>query len=164
MSMLSKIIKSNIKGAVRAVGGAVGTIIGGPALGAAAYGAIKGAQTKSVALQGPVVHGPTVQTPGGWKGTLGSISLPSLPGLGPLSMPQGGRGRVAMVNGQCPKGYHPDKATRTFCARNRRTNFANGQAARRAGKRLRGTVKMLRKSFSLVEAKAPRGKFIPKRK
>lgn len=73
-----------------------------------------------------------------------------------------GRGRVAMVNGQCPRGYHPDKKTRTYCVRNRRMNPMNGRAAMRAARRLRGGEKMLRQVYTLLHKKSP-GKVIPKR-
>lgn len=111
----------------------------------------------------------------------GVIDLPggigiNLPGLGPpgtgLLGPGSARGRVqAGPKGECPRGYHLNKKptsdglpARSVCVRNRRVNYANGRAASRAGRRLRGTVKMLRRSFSLVSGKAPRGKFIPKKR
>jgi hypothetical protein len=82
------------------------------------------------------------------------------------------RGRIAAGDmGACPRGYHLNKhrltdgtEPRTVCVRNRSINFANGRAARRAGRRLRGTVKMLKKSFSFVSARPPKGKFIVRKK
>lgn len=82
------------------------------------------------------------------------------------------RGRIAAGDmGACPSGYHLNKTRlsdgtepRTVCVRNRGMNFANGRAARRAGRRLRGTVKMLKKSFSFVSARPPKGKFIVRKK
>lgn len=82
------------------------------------------------------------------------------------------RGRVgAGEMGACPSGYHLNKhrlsdgtEPRTVCVRNRSMNFANGRAARRAGRRLKGTVKMLKKSFSFVSARPPKGKFIVRKK
>lgn len=109
---------------------------------------------------------PGIQLPGGL-----TFDLPfsGRPGAG--FMRTGGAGRVQPVEGQCPKGFHLNKhkshdglPARSFCVRNRRVNFANGRAAGRAGRRLRGTVKLLKKSFTLVAAKPPKGKFIVKRK
>lgn len=84
----------------------------------------------------------------------------------------GGGGRVSAGEmGACPSGYHLNKhplsdgtPARSVCVRNRSINYANGRAARRAGRRLRGTVKMLKRSFSLVSGSPPKGKFIPRKK
>lgn len=84
----------------------------------------------------------------------------------------GGGGRIeAGEMGACPPGYHLNKhqlsdgtEKRSVCVRNRSVNYANGRAARRAGRRLRGTVKMLKKSFTLVTGAAAKGKFIPRKK
>jgi hypothetical protein len=109
---------------------------------------------------------PGIQLPGGI-----SFDLPFSGRAGAGFMRTGGKGRVQPVEGQCPKGFHLNKhrsfdglPARSFCTRNRRVNFANGRAAGRAGRRLRGTVKLLKKSFTLVTAKPPKGKFIVKRK
>lgn len=73
-------------------------------------------------------------------------------------------------DGACPKGFHLNKhklsdGTEPYsvCVRNRHVNYANGKAARRAGRRLRGTVKMLKKSFTFVTAHPKKGKFIVKK-
>lgn len=108
---------------------------------------------------------------GGQKINFPSNISPFEPGRGMFGK-SSARGRVeAGEMGACPKGYHLNKnplqdgtPARTVCVRNRTINYANGRAARRAGRRLRGTVKMLKRSFSLVTGKAPRGKFIPRKK
>jgi hypothetical protein len=82
------------------------------------------------------------------------------------------KGRIAAGDmGACPRGYHLNKhrltdgtQPHTVCVRNRSINFANGRAARRAGRRLRGTVKMLKKSFTFVSAHRPKGKFVVRKK
>lgn len=105
---------------------------------------------------------------GGFGG--GRLS-PFEPGRGVFGR-KGGAGRIqAGEMGACPSGYHLNKhpltdgtPARAVCVRNRSINYANGRAARRAGRRLRGTVKMLKRSFSLVSGSAPKGKFIPRKK
>lgn len=76
----------------------------------------------------------------------------------PIRMMQGmgvipaGRGRVAPVNGQCPRGYHLNKAKladgtqpRSICVRNRSMEPLNGRAAQRAVRRLKKAEKLVRK-------------------
>lgn len=157
MSLLSKIIKKNARGAIRAVGKIL------PIPGAAAVtNALSHVGKKSPQAYNP----PGIQLPGGL-----SIDLPGFgrPGYGVMAT--GARkGRVqAGPNGECPKGYHLNRTKtadgqgpRSFCVRNRSVNYANGRAARRAGRRLKGTVRQLRRAFTLVQAKAPKGKWIPK--
>lgn len=160
MSLLSKIVKKNIRGAIRAVGKVV------PIPGAAAVANVVSNLGKKPGTAVAPYNPPGIQLPGGV-----SIDFPGFgrPGYGVMATgPR--RGRTAPgPNGECPKGYHLNKsktsdglAARTVCVRNRRINFANGRAAGRAGRRLKGTVRLLRKSFTLVAAKAPKGKWIPK--
>jgi hypothetical protein len=154
---IKSLLKKAAKGAVKA---AAGFAVGGPLGAAASLLPIK----KSQAAQ--PFNQPGIQLPGGI-----SFDLPfsGRPGAG--FMRTGGAGRVQPVEGQCPKGFHLNKhkshdglPARSFCTRNRRVNFANGRAAGRAGRRLRGTVKMLKRSFTLVTAKPPKGKFIVRKK
>lgn len=121
---------------------------------------------------------------GGGAGAAGMTAGFSIPGLrfpgidigkrgpGVFRTTTGGKaGRIeAGEMGACPPGYHLNKAKladdtppRSVCVRNRSMNFANGRAAKRSGRRLRGTVKMLKKSFTFVQAKKPAGKFIVKK-
>jgi hypothetical protein len=162
MSMLSKIIRKNKKGLLKVTSGLVGGV---PIIGGAAKSIISNLGRGSPGSPAPY-NPPGIQLPGGF-----SLDFPGMGRKGYGVMATGAtRGRVAPgPNGECPKGYHLNKSgtadgagPRTFCTRNRRTNFANGRAARRAGRRLKGTVRVLRKSFSLVAAKAPKGKWIPK--
>jgi len=172
MSVLSKIVKKNIKGAIRVAAGVAGVATGGvgglaiAAVGKALTGGGKGGPGTAVARYNP----PGIDIAGL------NINLPGFggPGVGiTSSYAAGGRhGRVARgPNGECPKGYHLNKSKtgdgqerHAFCVRNRRVNYANGRAAARSGRRLRGTVKMLRRSFSLVSAKPAKGKWVPKGK
>jgi len=57
-----------------------------------------------------------------------------------------------------PSGYHLDKKTRSHLVKNRHTNYANGRAAMRAIRRLRGTRKMLAK----IERMMPHRKSAPR--
>lgn len=109
-----------------------------------------------------------------FKPPQGGLSFPGFPkDLGKVGAGIFGssKGRIAAGDmGACPSGYHLNKhrltdgtEPRTVCVRNRSINYANGRAARRAGRRLRGTVKMLKRSFSLVAGKPPKGKFIPRK-
>lgn len=157
MGGLKSLLKKAAKSAVKV---AAGFAAGGP-VGAAAAALLPGKRAAPQAFDPP-----GIQLPGGW-----SLDLPFSGRAGYGVMRTGGAGRVQPVEGQCPKGFHLNKhkshdglQARSFCTRNRRVNFANGRAAGRAGRRLRGTVKLLKKSFTLVTAKAPKGKFIVKRK
>jgi hypothetical protein len=124
-----------------------------------AIGRVLGAST-GVALAVPVLRS------GGSGG--GGLTFPKFPSPFEPGRNVFGRNTSGAVidpdNGRCPVGYHLDKKTRSKCVRNRRVNYANGRAAKRAGRRLRGTVKMLKQSFSLVTGRAPKGKFIPRKK
>lgn len=164
---MASILKKLAKVAVKVAGGVASVATGGVAgaliSGASALVAKKqGSPGTAVAPYNP----PGIQLPGGI-----SLDLPLMgrPGYGFMST-GARRGRVAAgPQGECPKGYHLNKsatadgaAARSFCVRNRHVNYANGRAARRAGRRLKGTVRVLRRSFTLVTAKAPKGKWIPK--
>ena len=162
MSLVSKIIKKNKRGLLRAA-----TKL--PGIGTAVSVATGAASLLGVGKKGggPAPWNPPgIQLPGGF-----TLDLPfsGRPGYGIMAT-GARRGRVQPgPNGECPKGYHLNKTKtadgqpeRSFCVRNRKINYANGRAARRAGRRLKGTVRQLRKSFSLVAAKAPKGKWIPK--
>lgn len=63
---------------------------------------------------------------------------------------------VAGAAGVCPAGFHLDKATRTRCVRNRRMNFANGHAAKRSLRRIKGTMKLLKGIEKEIGKAAPR--------
>lgn len=163
MSLLSKVVKKNARGALRLLGK---TGIPGVATAANVASALVSKKSKGPGTALAPYNPPGIQLPGGL-----SIDLPGFgrPGYGIMAT-GATRGRVAPgPNGECPKGYHLNKTktadgspARSFCVRNRHTNFANGRAARRAGRRLKGTVRVLRRSFTLVAAKAPKGKWIPK--
>lgn len=66
-----------------------------------------------------------------------------------------------MVQGGCPKGFHPAKDGSGRCVRNRRMNPANGRAIRRAARRLRAAEKVFRRVLQ-VEGKHA-GKIKPKK-
>lgn len=82
----------------------------------------------------------------------GGGGLPTLPGLGglppiPSFGPGGPRMQMGAMNGACPPGFHPDKATGTKCVRNRRMNPANPAALRRAIRREAGFIKLARRTL-----------------
>jgi len=69
-----------------------------------------------------------------------------------------GNGGAMPGAGGIPSGYHLDKKTRSHLVKNRHTNYANGRAAMRAIRRLRGTRKMLAK----IERMMPHRKCAPR--
>jgi len=71
---------------------------------------------------------------------------------GPVGL--GGRGRVPMItmpNGfaGCPTGYHPMKDGQPWCTRNRRMNPLNPRALSRAGRRVGGFARAVKRARSL---------------
>lgn len=164
---IGNIVKKNLKGTIRMAAGAIPGV-GGIVAGALVNRVGGGAKAPGTAIM--PYNPPGIDIAGL------NINLPGFggPGIGITSSYAAGgrRGRVAAgANGECPKGYHLNKSksgdgqpARSYCVRNRRVNYANGRAAARSGRRLRGTVKMLKRSFSLVSAKPPKGKWIPKGK
>jgi len=92
---------------------------------------------------GPLVLPPGSPTPGLFP-----------PGglVGPVGT--GGRGRVPMItmpNGfaGCPTGYHPMKDGQPWCTRNRRMNPLNPRALSRAGRRVGGFARAVKRARSL---------------
>ena len=168
---IGNVVKKNIKGAIRVAAGVAGVAtggVGGLAIAAVGKALTGGGRSPGTAIApynppGIDIAGVNINLPG-----FGASGM----GIGSSYAAGGKRGRVAKgPNGECPKGYHLNKSAsgdgqprHAYCVRNRRVNYANGRAAARSGRRLRGTVKMLRRSFSLVAAKPPKGKWIPKGK
>jgi len=68
-----------------------------------------------------------------------------------IGPPQPKAGAVAMMNGCCPAGYHPDKRTGTKCVRNRRMNVANARALRRSMRRVSGFEKLAKRTISFTK-------------
>lgn len=64
------------------------------------------------------------------------------PTAGQLAAPGTGARGAFPVNGCCPAGYHPDKATGTKCVKNRTMNVSNPRALRRAIRREKGFGKL----------------------
>lgn len=149
---LGKVVGAVAKGAVRSLPGAgiVGTAIGLVKGGGGGGGS-----------GGP---GPPALIPRGIGGPSG-FQIPSwVPGVGTIV--GGGNKRVSPgPMGECPKGYHLNKSRssdglppRSFCTRNRSMNFANGRSALRAGRRLKGTAKLLRKAIRFTSPNPPKGR------
>lgn len=166
MSTLKKLAKKAVRGAIKVASVATGGAVGAAATLVSGALAKKSQGPGTALVQVPAWNPPGIQLPGGL-----SIDFPGMgrPGYGVMGTgPR--RGRVAAgPRGECPKGYHLNKSqtsdgqpAKSFCVRNRHVNYANGRAAARSGRRLRGTVRMLRRSFTLVSAKPARGKWVPK--
>jgi len=60
------------------------------------------------------------------------------------------RGSVAMVDGCCPQGYHPEKSGKPYCVRNRRMNVGNARALRRGMRRVQGFEKLARRTIQFT--------------
>lgn len=144
MSLFGKILGAAAPIIGGALGGPVGAAIGG------AVGGIISPQPSQVAAQIPI---PRSARPG--LQTFVPPPPPSLPGAGQVEpamskVPQIARRAQPLVTevltGQaCPKGYHLDKKTRSYCVKNRRMNPLNGRAAMRAIRRIKGARRMLQK-------------------
>jgi len=63
----------------------------------------------------------------------------------------GKTGQVAMMNGCCPSGFHPDKRSGTYCVRNRRMNVANPRALRRSMRRVQGFEKLAKRTITFTK-------------
>lgn len=129
----------------RSVGAAVSTAIPiiGPSIGAQIAAS---AVPRSRGFAPPaVLPGVGAIMPAG--GFLGTVPLRSIPLPPALRGPEGAA---------CPAGFHLDKRTRTRCVRNRRMNFANGRAAKRSLRRIKGTLKLLKGIEKEIARAAPR--------
>lgn len=155
MSLLGKVAK----GVGRLAGRALGTAIKSTPIGAAVA---TGVSLVRGGRQGPV-SGPPALIPRGVGGPPGFQVPGWLPGPSFLG---GGQRRVTPgPMGECPKGFHLNKTRtadglppRTFCTRNRSMNFANGRAAIRSGRRLRGTAKLLKRAIRFTSATPAKGR------
>lgn len=146
MSIFSSIVKGVASLAAPIIGGAVG----GP-VGAAIGGVVGDVLAPKPTPPSPVLLPQPFGTP-----FVASIP-PTFPGVGqvpsvPVRQPSV-TGRVVAPQvfnvgpgsaaGACPRGYHLDKKTRSYCVKNRRMNVLNGRAASRAIRRIKGARKML---------------------
>lgn len=132
----------------------IGGFIGGPA--GAALGQVVGGVVSGATQRQPAVFTGTIPIPRAAGGALASFVPPSLPGVGqafPATGAVQGRAVAPQVlsvlpdgaGDACPKGFHLDKKSRSYCVRNRRMNPLNGRAASRAIRRIKGARKMLMK-------------------
>lgn len=152
MSWLSSGLKA-IGGLVKpVVGGKIGTVLGGAIAGpaGAAIGGLIGSTASRPRAGTSIIPSPatppSLYAPGttykGWKPGLDIGDVLSL-GFGPTKMTGGG----------CPRGYHPSKRTGK-CVRNRRMNYGNGRATKRAIRRIKGAEKQYRQIFTITHAKS----------
>lgn len=125
-------------GLIKGIGKVAGGIIKGVG---SAVGIIPAAPAPTMPFINPVAmpKGPT------------TVKTPGIVGVGQRLIPGGASGYV-----QCPKGYHPDKATGTRCVRNRRMNPTNPQALRRALRREEAFIRMARRTGLVTVPKAKR--------
>ena len=101
------------------------------------------AQANILPALGPIVTGAgrVLTSPAGRRAA-GTVVATAAGVAGGNLMTGGGVDPGQPGNG-CASGFHPDKETRTRCVRNRRMNYGNGTAARRAIRRIKGTRRML---------------------
>jgi len=126
---------------------------------AAVIGAVTGPKMlpRTPGIAGPVMPGggAMMLMPGagargpaqaGWLPGPSAAGYTALPGWprGPT------RGSVAMQNGTCPVGYHPEKSGQNYCVRNRRMNVANPRALRRGMRRVQGFEKLARRTITFT--------------
>lgn len=124
-----------------ALGAGVGFATGGPA-GAARGGLLTLAGGGRSAMV-PTALRPTALAPAASRlpGPAGTL-LPGLFGIQPRTrLPVG----PEAASFGCPAGFHPAKDRSGRCVRNRRMNPMNPRAARRAIRRIKGAMKMLRR-------------------
>lgn len=96
--------------------------------------------------QSPIAPG---QMPPGWFPTTTTPQLPGvvLNGCAPKPKVQ----FITMPNGMqgCPSGYHPEKSGQPYCVRNRRMNPLNPRALSRAGRRIGGFARAVKRARTL---------------
>lgn len=188
LSGIGKVLKGGV-GAV--VGGALGFLKGGPV--GAVTGAVKGGTTallgsgkSSLPEPPPAMTNfgmPTVQPPielsmGGVSNLPIATQIPSTGGtrqwdLG--SFLPGGKPLTYMQGGMCPSGYRLNKSghwrkngtyvpPRSICVKCRHMNVTNPRALRKGIRRAQGFAKLARRVMSFVQARAPKGKAVFRRK
>ncbi len=99
----------------------------------------------------PPVYMPQAPAPAGFMPGAGARG-PAMAGFRLPATGAGGRavvgpGAVAAVDGSCPVGFHLDKATKSYCVRNRRMNVANPRALRRSMRRVQGFEKLAKRTI-----------------
>lgn len=74
-------------------------------------------------------------------GSFPAVGCGSRAKVGYISLPDGTVG--------CPSGYHPEKSGKGYCVRNRRMNPLNPRALARAGRRVGGFARAVKRARSL---------------
>jgi len=159
-SFLGKIGGTIAGFATGGIGGAIaGHKLGGRVGGAVLPGKVSGGSivpTKQQIVGGVLGY----TTPGALINTVGNIA--GALGYGPGAS----SGTVAMTNGQCPVGYHPNKQksakgeARSYCVRNRSMNPANGRAIGRAATRIKKGAKQYARVLRILGKKT--GRMVPR--
>jgi len=132
---LSSIWKTIKKPLIRVAGTLIGGPVGAVLTGAAVGGAVISAATKPK---------PGVAPPPGSIG--GAVSFPG----GTTVSVAGVLPSHAAMGAHAPAGYHLDKATRSRWVRNRRMNVANPRALRKAMRRVQGFEKLAKRTISFT--------------
>ena len=67
------------------------------------------------------------------------------------TLPRGAVSFIDLPNGMtgCPSGYHPEKSGKSYCVRNRRMNALNPRALSRAGRRVGGFARAVKRARTL---------------
>lgn len=175
-----------LKGAVGAVAGGIGGFIKGGPVGAVA-GAVKGGTTALLGSgKSSLPTPPPAMTGGGFGGGPGIGGPMILPGFQPPpvggdrqwdigSALPGGRPLTYTTGGYCPAGYRLNKSGHwrkngTFvppgstCVKCRKMNVTNPRALRKGIRRAQGFAKLAKRVLSFVQAKAPKGRALFRRK
>jgi len=132
---LSNLWRAVKKPLIRVAGALIGGPVGAVLTGAAVGGAVISAATKPKppAAPPPGSIGGAVSFPGGTTVSVAGV-LPT----------------HAAMGAHAPAGYHLDKATRSRWVRNRRMNIANPRALRKAMRRVQGFEKLAKRTISFT--------------
>lgn len=95
----------------------------------------------------PVIQQPPAPVGGGLMvpefGSFPTAGCGPRPKVAYISLPDGTVG--------CPSGYHPEKAGKGYCVRNRRMNPLNPRALARAGRRVGGFARAVKRARTLKQ-------------
>lgn len=177
-----------LKGAVGAVAGGVGGFIKGGPIGAVA-GAVKGGTTALLGSGKSSLPTPPAAMTGAGPGIAGPyITPPAMMGFQPPptpvggdrqwdigSMLPGGKPLTYTQGGLCPSGYRLNKSGHwrkngtyvppgSICVKCRHMNVTNPRALRKGIRRAQGFAKLAKRVLSFVQAKAPKGRALFRRK
>ena len=172
-----------LKGAVGAVAGGLGGFVKGGPVGAV-VGAVKGGTTAVLGSGKSSLPAPppamTVSGPMGVGTSIVGFRPPPVPVGGErewdiTSAFPGGRPLTYTQGGLCPSGYRLNKSGHwrkngtyvpagSICVKCRKMNVTNPRALRKGIRRAQGFAKLAKRVLSFVQAKAPKGRALFRRK